>query len=134
MIGSITAGKVNKSSNIITLDRLGTSASKYFIDFRLKSELISCIRQKIWSDQEEIVSYIQSYILPPFSKAEPSIPQSIDRALAVRIKRNNKNSYRSLVIFSSWKKDVWSANLITEVDDYEQRNPSTGGWDDDIPF
>ena len=134
MIKSLASGKFITSSNKITPDRLGTFTPKYYKSFRLKRELINSIRVKLWSDDEASVSYIQNYILLPFSRIEPTIPPSIDSLLANRIKSNDKESYRNLTIYSNWGKSVWSAILTSEVVAYEQRHPSTDNWDDEIPF
>ena len=134
MIKSLASGKFTTSSNTITPDRLGTFTPKYYKSFRLKRELINSIRVKLWSDDEASVSYIQNYILLPFSRIEPTIPASIDSLLANRIKSNDKESYRNLTIYSNWGKSVWSAILTSEIVAYEQRHPSTDDWDDEIPF
>ena len=130
ILTSLRSGKY-KQHKLID-GRLGQLAATYLPHLSLKSQFIYQITLKLEYDIDVETGYIKYYIIPQLSRSIPLIPDEISEVYKKGLLDDRKEIYSSLVQNSSWQEEVWSPQLLQEVENYRARHPDCD--EDKIPF
>ena len=137
LICSILGGRYDGINKKVTSGHLGTWAVRIFSDWGMKDELRSALYQKFKSEDVFEHAYVFQFLFSRLDKVWPDNPPAVFFYPWInKIKSGNKLFYESLTEYCApWSKELYSAELCSALDKYQEHVPSNNfNLDDEIPF